>query len=864
MLTDDEDDVPTNEFTQLNSNSHHSHIDDLSNDFDGQSSISTHSTHTSNDIMMIDTLSIDTLPSQESAVTRHSIDLVTDNDDNTTSLSECVNTVEDSSESDSASARELRVPCDIMSLNSSNSNEYANTNDVPMVDTAEAASEANDSIAILCRDLNTRQNIVNEIPPLDQSTFNNLVSNINETQISDSFANAASNNSTVDESILIVGKPPPPVVTRHEMSCQTTISLPIHSDISEEHLTEIPRTSTQVVALLTTDGDFVEPMGAIDGLDVADQVLVETWTSENCDTVNTSISNASLGNHQETLLNIDEIVSADLNSIAIPVEKTQAAHEPIASETIPQHNVSTQISGSVTEPVAEETEETLLAIPEIRVTPTKPASPSKESTPTKSVTSANKATPTKSATHAKSTTPAAPAANDSVTETVLLSQSEQELLFTEEEEAIAMDIFSSGNDSMRAGTSRRSIPSPTMSIDDRPPIWMRNGINNPPKTYSKIRKEKSDANKQMPNNATQQMTSRANTSARPVEDEDSFLMDIFCSNEVRSRLKDTTPSRAETVYSSSTPNLPMTPPVGQPVPKVNRRATRVSRKVNETPKVIKSPTKVPSPRKNTKRSESMTTKGNAKRQPKSPKSPKKSTPTRTKTLNKSRLDRLLAAAPPTILTRQTYVKPLNHQTSADFDINFETDICTEKLHHSSTFFTSSFGRRSNGKFGLTPAKNTSSTILERKTYIKASASNTTPSHTSSSLQSQPFDSCSHNTSGSSTTNTNYPSNAAMDSGGASYGGKNNKSRYGSVVSNDSAELDYLFSGDLDSSKGIRNPLPGLNSTRNTDHQSAATVATQKRHQLSSEYSDLDEMDDSTGYNTRKSKRSRKRPKKLDL
>lgn len=803
VLTDDEDEAPTNNFTQLNSDSHHSHIDDLSIDFDGQSSISTQSTHTSNDIMMIDTLSIDTLPSHLSGMSRHSIDLVTDN---TTSLSECVNTVEDSSDN-SESATTLCVPSDVMSLNSSN--DYAN--DVPTVDAI-----GDDTIAVLCHEMDAGRCVALEIPPLDQSTFNNLVNNINETQISESFANIASNNSASNiESISVcdalVGTPPSPVVTRHEMSCQTTISLPVHSD--SQQLDEVPRTPTEVAALLSTDGGATGPVnGVVVAAIVSDQVLVETWTSEKCDTVNKSISNASLGNHHETLQTIDEIVSADQNEhtedSSPAVEETPAKEQTIAAR---DSSLPPQILVSVSVPAA-------------------------DGVPLET-----------------------PIVNDSVTETVLLSQSEQELIFNDDQEEIAMEIFTPGNDSMAAEVASRLTPSPTLSIDDRPPIWMRNGINNPPKTYSKIRKEKADAGKLPPTKATPQLSvGQANVSTQPVDDEDSFLMDIFCSNEVRTRLQDSNSSRPETVYSSSTPNI------GKPGPAANRRTPRVSRKVNKAPKEIVSPTKVPSPKKNVKRNDSMTARGGSKRQsksPKAPKSPKKATPTRTKGLNKSRLDRLMAATPPTILTRQTYTKAPHHQPSSDFEDSFP-DVCNEKLHHSGTFFMSSFGRRSNGKLGTSVTKNKSSTILERKTYIKAPASNVTPS--SSSLQSQTFDSCSHNTSGSSTTNNNYSSNAAAASNVA-YALKNDKTRFGSVVSNDSIELDYLndiFSSDFDSSKGIRNPLPGLISSRNTDHQMTATGQLEKRHQMSSEFSDLDEMDDS--YNTRKSKRRRKRPKKLDL
>lgn len=805
VLTDDEDEAPTNEFAHLNSDSHHSYIEDLSNDFDGQSSISTHSTYstrTSNEIMMIDTLSIDTLPSLRSTMSTQSID--------TTSMSECVNIVEESSDN---SARASCVPSDIMSLNSSN--DYANTNtyDVPTVDSAAAS---NDTIANLCHELDTGQSDVNEIPPLDQSTFNNLVQNINESQISESFANAAMGESTsVSED-----RAPLSVVTRHEMSCQTTISLPIHGD--SDTGSEMRRTSTEVAVLLANESVAIESRGKVNGLIEPDLVLAEAMAKDNCDTANTSISNASsLGNHQETLLQIDEILSADLNT---PREPVSVENDRIASDAVPQiDDASTQITDSLADQVGEEVR------------------------------------------------PKTPAANHSMAETELLSRSEQELLFSQEKDAFEMELSSFGNDSMRDATSRPSIASPTMSIDDRPPLWMRNSINNPPKTYSKIRKEKADANKQLSTATTPKLAElSANATSRPADDEDSFLMDIFCSKEVRTRLTGSTPSGTETIYSSSTPNLPM----ASPAVKKNKRATRVSGKMNETQKQMKSPTKVPSPKKTTKRGENVTTKGNAKRQPKSQ---KKATPTRTRkkpTNNHSgirqrnfpTLDTAISRFEnsPTILTRQTYVKPLNHQTSDDGDNSFE-EIYTDKLHHSSTFFSSSFGRRTNGQYGLSAKKKPAPTILERKTYIKSSASNTTPSNnTSSSMQSQPYDSCSHNTSGSSTTNNNYSANATMANSTA-YALKNDKARFGSVMSNESVESDYLknlFAGDFDSSKGIRNPLPGLKLPRSTD---LANASIQKRHKISSDdYSDLDDMDDSTGYNTRKSKRSRKRPKKLDL
>lgn len=840
MLTDDEDEVPTNEFAQLNSNSHHSFIDDLSNDFDGQSSISTHSTHTSNEIMMLDTLSIDTMPSQLSAVSQHSIDLTTDN---TTSMSECVNTVEDSSDY-CASATTLCVPSDVMSLNSSN--EYANTNDVPIT---AAATEGNDTIAMLCHELDTGQNCANEIPPLDQTVFNNLVNNINETQMSESFAYVALNNSSMNgltkSNNYSADKPPSPPVTRHEMSCQTTISLPIHAN--GDNVIDMPRTSTEMAVLMANDCEAIEPVNAVNGLIVPDQVLVETVTRRISDPINTSISNESLANHQETFLQLDEILTADLNAAETPIESRPVENEQITNETAPletnatdaltqDNNAPTEILDSVAEEVVKEMD----AVQVADVTP-----------------------------------PKTPVVNHSLTETELLSRSEQELLYNEDDDAFVMDIFSFGNDSAREGTSKRLTASPSMSIDDRPPIWMRNGINNPPKTYSKIRKEKSDANKQSQSiTIPKPMTAHVNAAKRPADDEDSFLMDIFCSNEVRTRLNDSKPLRTNNAYSSSTPKLAMTP-LEKLEMKANRETAQPIKRARESTKKIKSPTKVPSPKKAPKKSEP---KGNSKRQPKSPKTPKsprtpktpkstkKTTPNRTRATNKSRLsknmDLLLSAAPPTILTRQTYKKPLTHQTSVgDCDDSFVEHV-SEKLHLSGNLFTSSFGQRSNGKFST--KKNASSTILERKTYIKASASTTLPSNTSSSVQSQPYDSCSHNTSSSSTTNNNYSGNATT-ANSTGYVLKNDKTRFGSVVSNESVESDYLknlFSGDFDSSKGIRNPISGLNPNRSTEHLAAASA--QKHHILSSEFSDTDEMDDSTGYNTRKSKRSRKRPKKLDL
>lgn len=800
VLTDDEDEAPTNEFMQLNCDSHHSYS--LSNDFDCHSSISTQSTHTSNEIMMIDTLSMDTLPSLRSVVSIQSIDLTTDN---TTSVSECVNMLDDSSDSNSASATALCVPSDIVSLNSSK--EYAN--DVPTTDSVTIV--ANDTITMLCHELSSDQRSVDQLPLLDQSAFNSLVNYINETQINESFAFAASNKSATNvsmpngavESDAVANQPPSCDVTRHEMSCQTTISLPIH--VQSEHLSETPRTSTEAAALFQSVSD-VSKLPA-DRLIALERMLAETLTKLNYGKANTSISNESLGNHQETLLHIDELLSADLNQSKTPVEPVPNENYPSTSGVEQKKtNTSTPTTDSVAVQVSDKVTDNASVAP------------------------------------------------NSSTEMDLLTRSEQEILFNDDEDPFSINISAIADDSMR----------PRMSIDDRPPLWRRNGLNNPPKTYSKIRKEKSDASKQMSNVASPTTIDvSVNGVVLPADDEDSFLMDIFCSNEVRSRLTGSTPTGTGTVYSSSTPNMSSTSPVGQLKPKGNRRLTRLSRKAVETEKELKNPTKVPSPKKTRKKSEGVTTKGNTRRQsdlPKTRKPAKKTTPTRTKAMSKSRLAKnidLLDEAPPTILTRQTYIKPATNQSPRECDISF---VHTEKLHHSRSLVSSSFGRRSNGNFGLSAAKNASkntpkntSTILERKTYIKASAPNKMLSNTLPNMQSKSSD----NTSGSSTTKNIYSSNAAR---------ANSSAQCGSVLSQDSAESDYLkniFSSDFDSSKGIRNPIPGLKLARSSDYLFAMASA-QKRRQLSSDYSDTDEMDDSTGYNTRKSKRSRKRPKKLDL
>lgn len=773
MLTDDEEDAPTNEFAQLNCYSHHSY--GLSNDYDGQSSISTHA----NEVMVIDM-------------------------------------VEDSSDSNStsASATALSVPSDIMPLNSSK--EYANA--VPTMDSVTIA--ANDSITMLCHELGTSPRSVDQLPLLDQSAFDSLVNYINETQINESFAFAASKKSSTNESMTngaVANKPPSCDVTRHEMSCQTTISLPIHSH--NENLSGMPRTSSEAAEMFSSVSDVTKlPAHRIIALE---QMLAETLTKLNYGTANTSISNESLGNHQETLLQIDEVLSADLNtSKTTGVQPAPIENRPSTSGVMPKTtNKSRPKTDSIAEQVSDEVaDKTLIA-------------------------------------------------HNSSAEMDLLSRSEQEILFNDDEDAFSMNISAFGNESMGPGTAEALTPFPRMSIDDRPPHWRRNGLNNPPKTYSKIRKEKSAANKQLSNATSPSVVDVSiNGPARPADDEDSFLMDIFCSNEVRSRLTDT-PTGTETVYSSSTPNMSMTPPVGRHEPKVNRRPARLSRKAVETAKELNSPPKVPLPRKTRKKCESVTTESNARRQsnlPKTRKSTKKTAPARTKKMNKTLLskdiDGLADAAPPTILTRQTYIKPVAHQSPRECDNSF-VDTYTEKLHHSASLLSSSLGRRSNGKCGLSAAKNTSkntSSILERKTYIKASAPNRMLSNTLPNMHSGPYDSCSYNASGGSTKKKLAGANSSA------YALMDDDTQFGSVLSKDTARSVYLkcmFTDDLDSTKGIRNPIPGL--ARSTDYLSA-TASAQKRRQLSSDYSDMDEMDDSTGYNTRKSKRSRKRPKKLDL
>lgn len=806
VLTDDEEDESLH---RLESNSHNH---EYSNDFDCISSISTQSTHASNDIHLIETLSIDT-PPYKGSPSRKSIDSITGSINSNTILSSVdQNNVETNSESSIEKLSENVVNNNITNI----------------------------TIDLLCDNL--EKDCV-KIPSLDQSTFNKLVRNLNETQISDSF----STNVESPESIEIVHNNDQKICettkTRHEMSCQTTISVPVHG--CSKNSLKFPRTSSEMAELFSYDSGVADSKNESDNKTNTENNQINQLPSDNCDISMNSISSSPFKSHQETLLNIEEIISADIdksqNTDKITKEIDVHVANPLSIET---DSVPKNSCNAITENIV--------------VTPI-----------TNCTVSSNRSKTVSNAT---------------LNETTLLSKSVQNFLLQDDNDEFLNDIFSWGNDSLRESSPKMVIGAhKANNKSDRlssssVKSFFRNSIDksNAPKTYSKIRSSKVAHDKNLLDKTS------SDTPKQIINEEDSFLMDIFCSKHIRDRLSDSKKTINDNVYCSSTPK-PSTSRINLTG---NRKIANDSNKSKATPKkgrkkreelnetrrangnISESEIGLEVPSKNATKKKMVKKEKNKQNSP--DKTTKKERKPRTKQTKLSVPKKRKMAMPSTILTRQTYIKPLNSQNTCDNSLNNSNNLSQNK-----SFYTT-FYRRPNGKCSLNSDDSVPSTILERKTYVKDSTLHSLSMHNLST--SRQHDSFSRNTSGSSNNNYSCENNVKAN---INYQLTVEPMRFGSVVSNDSADSEYVknvFASNIGSSKGIRNPMPTirtvLNVSKETDNK--LLPPTKKKHKISSDYSDgtnefesghdsnVDDLDGSTGYNTRKSNRSRKKPKKLDL
>lgn len=659
--TDDEDEDKDKEdekrpmSPEQNSNSlDDSHLDDLSYDFDIQSPNSSQPAQTSpHNNMAAEVPSTNTIPSQSSAPPSDMVNGTTQSQSETVADS-----VNDGTE-DSTTAQSHNVPSpEATSMN--DSNDDALTSGEPILE----AAKADKMITVLSDELITGENIFTAIAPMNQSTFDHLVNNINQTQIEDSFLNVVADisferlampSSSVESQTNFADMPPMTTVTRHETSCQATIVLPLSQ----------------------TSADMDQ--FALNG-----NGMVTSRTDEYCDTANAnenangSISNTSLSNHEETLLQIDEILLDDLNG---DLNRKQTPDTPSTSNS---------------------------SIIEITESPT------------------------------KSGNDQVPIVNDSLGDAQRKSRAEQEIDLDEDEEAneIVARIFGSESSDDDEESSRAS----TSSIDDEPPMWLQNHRNNPPRTYSKKNKDLSYA------------TPQPTASTSKVNDEDSFLMDIFCSNDIRDRLTDMSHEPTETDYIASTPRSPSS----------NHCEVRTKRKpVRANGDEIQ---RVPSLQKMNRISDPTSIR------------------TRNEPKNSSLDDVFTVASSSTLPSRRTYGHPMSDNNSDASNNSFADNSLSDKLHSSSMLYSSSSYGRSNGN-RIIATKKKSTTILDRKSYSKHFVVNS-----SIGLPLQTFDTRSN----SSSSVINFATNAP----------KSNASQVGAAKSND-----------IHSSKGIRNPISGLKLNR---------------------------------------------------
>lgn len=537
VLTDDEnsgDDHTKDEDEDSSSNRAssraYSHQEEISNDFDWESASSQQGTQSSQSQNVIETVSVDSPPPYKQASSLSSLDSCDLNLDTTNS----------------------------MTATESN-NESAQNNDQPNCSSNSTSSDKRDVGLNGGVDKNNQN-----LSTLDESIFNRLVNDMNSTQLSIPSAvamesadirengeinqiadsnNDSTNNSSAHRADLA------------ELSSETNGKVPVNSDQTN---------CAAKTVLITGNGDAeASNQNSDNKMDISS----ESQTSElgnhvdmkaaeelepikNCDKNIIAISNSSpFKFHEETLKNIDEIVADDMKKSESSTAEQNANDVQKKTEQTP-NKVSADIALSPLAIDANENDETAGEAVET------------EGNAQQSEQNVNSTE--------KPDEPAAESTVSVLTETSLLTKSEQEILFKDKDvPELFTDLWNGErNDDITIRPEENKSPSLSINIDDDdddgPLTFLHNGIdpNFRLKTYSRNRKlfvETKTISTQTGSASARSspitLIDTTNTGKHLLTDDDDemFLRDIFDTSDIPVHSMNSIVKPSIKSYSSSTP-----------------------------------------------------------------------------------------------------------------------------------------------------------------------------------------------------------------------------------------------------------------------------------------------------------------------
>lgn len=506
VLTDDENDGDDSMSNQEASSLTYSHHDEMSNDFDWYSASSQYGHQLSHSQNIIETVSIDSPPrNSKMTPSLSSLDSCDLNLDTTNSLA-----AEPNDERDQRSTE-------------------MQTNEEPPSSTENVTNEANG---------------VNEqsLPTLNESVFNRLMNDINST-----FVSIPGNTST--ESKIIENGQTSRSAESSDGGKESEISEKV--SIENEQLNGIASPLLEPIACSTNGNSSMTTLSSEHGVIETPSIVLHNHvdvklcddieTVKNCDNnVNIISSVLPLKNHEETLLNINEIVKDDLRNYKQPSSNEGNMSNYVQTSSEPSLN-RTETACS---PIA--------LLQEIEVQSNRENEHDErlqEDSPQDWV-------------------PAAESTASVVNDTSLLSKSEQEVLFKDRDALIFADLFGNGSPT-DASPGPEGDKSPCLSADS-PITFLQNGIDPSlrMKTYARRNRRAFVETKTI---STQ--TSRYSLSERPSpvttieennsskkdkyllnkkDDDETFLRDIFNTADMPLR-SGGSPRIRSPVYSLSTP-----------------------------------------------------------------------------------------------------------------------------------------------------------------------------------------------------------------------------------------------------------------------------------------------------------------------
>lgn len=461
--------------------------------------------------------------------------------------------------------------------------------------------------------------------------------------------------------------------------------------------------------------------------------------------------------------------------------------------------------------------------------------------------------------------------------TDLLSQSEQELIFSES--VPINDTFPWTSESFNNLTVNAAFQTPTILPNP-----------NDSKTKARNRRPQNKTLNFKPNQIMPQHSLEAKqVHNESVNDENQFLMDIFCSTQVQQRTQNSSSEVAKNtkMFSSSTPK-----PLNNEVPAENTKKRRGRKPKTALPEAEPTVTQLPKGKRGRKSKNAQTA---VKQIVPKAKSERKSgkRPNTTSNSKKQQMSLELLALndsnPTTILKRQNYIKPLNDISYCDNNLSDnENDNDNVDVFHMNSSPIKTYSRKTNGKPSSNNSNSSSnytstnngsvpntmqSTILERKTYVKPPSTITTTSSTSIHSQSlfldrqqqavekQPSDGNSINLFDEPVAAEQEPNqNQHLKNPNVSEGEYSNGQSLLALDPLTTAKSQVNESSVSKKSRLSNNEFDSINDSSSDWVASTADVS----DDYLNDSSEFDDSQQSDLDNTRKSRRHRKRPKKLNL